>query len=141
MASLQEAVVSILNADAAVVAAAPGGIHPDVLPPGVSFPAIRFITVSDLPGGQSFDGPGGTFRVRMQFDSFADNWPATNTVAAAVLAALCPDNPVGGHARTVSVSGTPVTVQGALPQLAHSEYEGTTTLYKHSRDFIVWGGA
>ncbi len=132
MATIEEAIISLLESDAAVAAAAPGGVWPSVLPPAVEFPALRFLTVSDLAVMAS-DGPSGTHRVRMQLDAYGPTWPETSTLATAVFAALCPFP----AARRVVGS---VVIDGIVPELGRSGYETNTTLYSYSRDFIVWGG-
>ena len=132
MASLEEAVVSILETDSAVSAAATGGVWPVVLPPSVEFPALRLTTVSDLPVMQS-DGPTNTSKVRIQIDSFSTLWEEAKGLEARVLAALCPYPNV----RRV-VDG--MTVDGVIPELGRTRYETNTKLYMFSRDFVVWGG-
>ena len=132
MASLEEAIVAILEADPAVSSGAPGGVWPNVLPPAVTFPAIRFTTVSDVPVMQT-DGPSNTSHVRMQIDAFSELWTVSKAIELAITAALCPSPNV----RRTVVS---MVVDGILPDTGRVRYEQNTKLYMYSRDFIVWGG-
>jgi hypothetical protein len=132
VSSLERAVVSILETDPAIAAAAPGGVWPHVLPPAVDFPALRFTTVSARVLMQT-DGPTNTSAARIQIDSFAQSWEEAKALEIAVVSALCPTPNV----RRV-VEG--MTVDGIVPEVGRSRYETNSSVYMFSRDFIVWGG-
>lgn len=133
MASIQDAIVALLEADETVAATAPGGLFPDVLSPAASLPALRYLTVDEVPVMAS-DGRTGTHRVRMQVDAFAYTRDAADSAADAVLAALCPQP-------NVRRSAAGFVIDGVVPELARNDFEQTTELYVRSWDFLVWGGA
>lgn len=132
MASVEESIVSILESDAAVTAAAPGGIWPRVLPTGVTLPALRFLTPSDMPVIAS-DGRTGTHKTRVQVDACARSWGEALALEQAVMAALCPTPNVR---RTVNG----YVIDGVIPDLGRDDFETATKLYLRGRDFFVWGG-
>jgi hypothetical protein len=84
---LDDALRAWLLADASLAAVIADRIHPDKLPQGVIFPAVRFFQVS-LTADYSHDGDANLDMTRYQFDCLAPNRPQANQVASLLRTAL-----------------------------------------------------
>lgn len=80
MARVDDALRTLVLADAGMSALIGERMYPDVLPQGATFPAIRFFEVSLTPLYQH-DGDANLDTSRYQFDCYAANRPAAKDVA------------------------------------------------------------
>jgi hypothetical protein len=89
MASAEAALFSILTTDSAITAIVGTRVYPDLLPQGVTYPAIRTQRIS-TPRSQyrALDGVAGYASPRMQIDCYALSRSAAITLAQAVYAEL-----------------------------------------------------
>jgi Protein of unknown function (DUF3168) len=89
MASAEAALFSILTTDSAVAAIVGTRVYPDLLPQGVTYPAIRTQRISTPRSPyRALDGVAGYASPRMQIDCCALSRSSAITLAQAVYAAV-----------------------------------------------------
>jgi hypothetical protein len=82
-----EEIRALILASPAVVEKVVGRVFPAKLPQTVTFPAVRYLVVDDIPS-RSFDGPGALRRGRVQVDAFAKKYLDAQALADALEGAL-----------------------------------------------------
>lgn len=129
MATLEAALVSILEDDSGVGAIAGDRIYALVLPQGVVYPAIRWQRIS-TPRLKSTSGPSGRARPRFQIDCYAGTHAEALSLAAAVRAAL------DGFSGTVAA----VVISSSGAEDEGSDFEpdvGASGVYRERLDFLI----
>lgn len=131
MAVIEEALVDILEADAAVAAVVDDRIYPIVLPQGAMLPAIVYQRISG-PRAETMQGPSGLAWPRFQFVSVGATFGDAMAVAVAVRQAL------DGYRGMVGG----VTIHGILILNEFQQFNPATAEEAESwliyQDFRVW---
>ena len=109
---IEEALVALLETDAAVAALVDDRIYPIVAPAGVDLPAIVYQRISG-PRAETMAGPSGLAWPRFQFGCIGGSFSEAVSVADAVRQAL------DGYRGTVSG----VVIRGILLLNEFSQYE------------------
>lgn len=88
--SLATALVAIKTGNATLNTLISTRFHPDVLPQGVTLPAVRFQMISRVQPDYSFQGRPDLANVRVQLDGYAATEVARAALRAAMLGAFVP---------------------------------------------------
>lgn len=111
-----------LVAAPAVAALVVGRVFPQVLPQGVTMPALRYVVVSDVPQNSLGGFTAGLRNVRVQVDAFSKKYLEAQTLADAVVGAL----------------GSLTGEVASLLEARRDGYEDETGLHRVSMDFSMW---
>jgi len=127
---LRPALRSYLLSKPEIMAAVDGRMFPSRLPQGTREASIVYTKISDQ-GFHTYAGPLGFARPRYQLDAWAQT-----PDAAAYLAGLVKEH-LDGFKGVMGTAPQAVTVQGALFQSSHDDYDPDAELYRVSSDYLV----
>lgn len=127
MATMEAALVSLLTTGSPNPVSDIVGtrVYPDVLPQGVTYPAIRYARIS-TPRYRDFSGPAGRARPRFQIDCYGTGKADVLSLAAAVRAVL---DGYAGTSATVRIDASAAEDEGG-------SYEDDVEVYRERIDFI-----
>lgn len=125
MAEFMEALNSRLNAVTGVTNLVSTRIYPVRLPQDVTYPAVRVITV-DAQRESALDTDMGLVHTRIQVDAYATTYAGSQTLAAALRAAL----------KRASWTQDAVEVCDALLDNVQDDYEDEAKAYRVRQDFV-----
>jgi hypothetical protein len=124
---IDEGIYSRLNTYAGTSALVSGRIYPDIMPQGVTYPAITYSRISAV----RIDNLGsfsGSARVRYQFDCWHTNPTTARAVRRQVRLAM--DGFNGTFASCI--------VSGARLLNEFDSYEDDTKVYRRGADYEIW---
>ncbi|RPI63876.1 MAG: DUF3168 domain-containing protein [Planctomycetaceae bacterium] len=126
MSTIDDAIYQILTTNSGVVALASNRVYPNVLPQGVTYPAISFQIISETPE-YSHEGDSNLNLARVQFDCYATTQTGVRAVADALRSALT------GLRTTVDN----VRIGSSFLVNTLSNYEDALRVYRMTRDFMM----
>ena len=115
MATIEEALVAILNANAAFNALVAGRLYPSFIPQTAARPAVAYQRISHIEA-MAHTGYAGMAQTRVQFTIDAQTYASAKAVAAALRAA------VRGYRGTAAG----VTIGAAFVETENDGYSDTT---------------
>lgn len=109
-------------------------VHHLRLPQGQLDPSIVYLKVSEI-GDYHMASDSGLSNARMQIDAWAQSSDAATQLANAVY------DRMSGARGPLDYDSTSLDMRGAFLIGGRDDYDGTSQLYRVSRDFNIWYGA